>query len=373
MKELIVENNDNIRLDSYIANENSDLSRAVIQKLLEDGNILVNDVNGLYVEDFRPYIAKAKQEAIDTAHQDAVNMDNIVIKHCEKFATQEAQDAYDRATQFFLEWSNQILHITGGTMLGPIVFVNSGSTVGGTIYHDGTINQYLSGATTEYNSGSTLHIKDGTNVIFDCGVEIEWCGEIIDKDTIDQWNDMMPKSGGTFYGPVIYGERTIDGAQLKWSVFHDFPADRMYSVFFIKRLHIVQRLLRTVSQQAVGIALERGEVIKRRRIFGLFLARDFLDRGHHLLSAPRKQLFSCRFFRNAAAGCHKTAGQFQSHRVEFFRHKGGNGGFALHRHGECRGHYSAHRQRPTIQAGKKPGTVDADHPIGTFPAECSLI
>ena len=44
MKELIVENNDNIRLDSYIANENSDLSRAVIQKLLEDGNILVNDV-----------------------------------------------------------------------------------------------------------------------------------------------------------------------------------------------------------------------------------------------------------------------------------------------------------------------------------------
>ena len=44
MKELIVENNDNIRLDSYIANENSDLSRAVIQKLLEEGNILVNDV-----------------------------------------------------------------------------------------------------------------------------------------------------------------------------------------------------------------------------------------------------------------------------------------------------------------------------------------
>ena len=40
MKELIVENNDNIRLDSYIANENSDLSRAVIQKLLEDGKYI---------------------------------------------------------------------------------------------------------------------------------------------------------------------------------------------------------------------------------------------------------------------------------------------------------------------------------------------
>lgn len=181
-------------------------------------NILVNDVNGLYVEDFRPYIAKAKQEAIDTAHQDAVNMDNIVIKHCETFATQEAQDAYDRATQFFLEWSNQVLHITGGTMLGPIVFVNSGSTVGGTIYHDGTINQFLSGSTTEYNSGSTIHIKEGTNVILDCGAEIEWCGEVIDKDMIDAFKDMMPKSGGTFYGPVIFGEKNVEGTVKKSSI-----------------------------------------------------------------------------------------------------------------------------------------------------------
>ncbi len=42
---------------------------------------------------------------------------------------------------------------------------------------------------------------------------------------------------------VKIGERTIDGSQLKWSVFHDFPADRMYSVMqefvfpFIKTLH----------------------------------------------------------------------------------------------------------------------------------------
>ena len=39
------------------------------------------------------------------------------------------------------------------------------------------------------------------------------------------------------------GDRTIDGSQLKWSVFHDFPAGKMYStvqewVFpFIKELH----------------------------------------------------------------------------------------------------------------------------------------
>ena len=46
-----------------------------------------------------------------------------------------------------------------------------------------------------------------------------------------------------FADEVQIGERTIDGRQLKWSVFHDFPAGRMYSVMqewvfpFIKNLH----------------------------------------------------------------------------------------------------------------------------------------
>lgn len=46
-----------------------------------------------------------------------------------------------------------------------------------------------------------------------------------------------------FADEVKIGERTISGSLLKWSVFHDFPADRMYSVLqewvfpFIKTLH----------------------------------------------------------------------------------------------------------------------------------------
>ena len=46
-----------------------------------------------------------------------------------------------------------------------------------------------------------------------------------------------------FAGEVQVGERTVDGAQLKWSVFHDFPAGKMYSTMqemvfpFIKNLH----------------------------------------------------------------------------------------------------------------------------------------
>ena len=46
-----------------------------------------------------------------------------------------------------------------------------------------------------------------------------------------------------FAEEVKIGDRVIDGSQLKWSVFHDFPADKMYSVMqewvfpFIKNLH----------------------------------------------------------------------------------------------------------------------------------------
>ena len=46
-----------------------------------------------------------------------------------------------------------------------------------------------------------------------------------------------------FSGEVQVGERKIDGNQLKWSVFRDFPAGRMYSIVqewvfpFIKTLH----------------------------------------------------------------------------------------------------------------------------------------
>lgn len=46
-----------------------------------------------------------------------------------------------------------------------------------------------------------------------------------------------------FAGEISIGDRTIDGTQLKWSVFHDFPAAHMYSVMqewvfpFIKDLH----------------------------------------------------------------------------------------------------------------------------------------
>ena len=46
-----------------------------------------------------------------------------------------------------------------------------------------------------------------------------------------------------FADEVKIGDRKVDGSQLKWSVFHDFPAGKMYSIVqewvfpFIKNLH----------------------------------------------------------------------------------------------------------------------------------------
>ena len=46
-----------------------------------------------------------------------------------------------------------------------------------------------------------------------------------------------------FAGEVEIGDRRVDGSQLKWSVFHDFPAGKMYATMqewvfpFIKNLH----------------------------------------------------------------------------------------------------------------------------------------
>ena len=118
----------------------------------------------------------------------------------------------------------------------------------------------------------------------------------------------------------------------------------------IKALHIVQRLLCAVPQQAVCVSLKGGQIVQRRRIFGFFLAGDALDRCYHLLSAGFQQGFSNGFFGNTAAGCRAAAGQFQIYRVEFLRGKGRNGSFPHHRHGKHRGHNTPHRQGLVVQA-----------------------
>ena len=53
-----------------------------------------------------------------------------------------------------------------------------------------------------------------------------------------------------FADEVKIGERTIDGAQLKWSVFHDFPADRMYSVVQEMGISVYQESAQLIKNSA---------------------------------------------------------------------------------------------------------------------------
>jgi len=143
--------------------------------------------------------------------------------------------------------------------------------------------------------------------------------------------------------------------------------------FFVKTLGIIQGLLRRKPQQTVCIPLQCGKVVELRRTFGLFLAFHLLHRGTPLLSAFGKQQFGIRFLGKPLAGCGAAVRKGQCNRVEFLRHKGGNGSFPHYRHGKHRGHNTPHRQRLTVQTRKKPGRIDADHPVGTFPAECCVV
>lgn len=119
---------------------------------------------------------------------------------------------------------------------------------------------------------------------------------------------------------------------------------------FIQTLRVVQCLLRRISQQAVGISLQGGQVIQQWRIFDFPLAFHFLHSNACLLSAGRKQSIGIVFLCKTLAGCRTTPVQSQSNRIKFFGNEGRNRSFAHDRHCQRGRHDSANRQRLTVQA-----------------------
>ena len=69
-------------------------------------------------------------------------------------------------------------------------------------------------------------------------------------------------------------------------------------LLFVQILQIVQGLLGGVSQQPVGVSLERGQVIEGGRLLGLVLALHLLHRGSCTL-AGCFQLLGGGFVRHA--------------------------------------------------------------------------
>jgi len=120
--------------------------------------------------------------------------------------------------------------------------------------------------------------------------------------------------------------------------------------FFVKTLGIIQGLLRRKSQQTVCIPLQCSKAIEQRWFFGFLLAFHLLYRDTPLLSAFGKQQFGIRFLCKSFAACGAAVCKGQSHRVEFFRGKGSNGGFPHYRHSQHGCHNTPHRQGLVVQA-----------------------
>ena len=140
---------------------------------------------------------------------------------------------------------------------------------------------------------------------------------------------------------------------------------------FIEILQVVQGLLGRISQQAVGIPLEGGQVIEGRRLFGFVFAFHPLDCGRAALASPF-QLFGGSFFFHALPGNGK-AGQLQLYRIKRHRLEGVDLGLPLDDERQRRGHDPANVQRPMVQHRKQPGSVDPHQPVGLGPAKSRLM
>ena len=88
MKEITVTNNDDIRLDAYIASVNPELTRATVQRLLEEGNILVNKCTkkssykvkeGDKIEINIPEVKESKLEAQDIPIEIVYEDNDIIV------------------------------------------------------------------------------------------------------------------------------------------------------------------------------------------------------------------------------------------------------------------------------------------------------
>ena len=100
---------------------------------------------------------------------------------------------------------------------------------------------------------------------------------------------------------------------------------------FIKVLGVIQSLLCRIAQHTVGVSLQTGQIIERRRLFTFLLAFCLGDHSGRAISAD---CFGIRLLFEAFACCRKPI-QSNLNRVKGFRFESGNGSFTHDCH--CKG------------------------------------
>ena len=138
-------------------------------------------------------------------------------------------------------------------------------------------------------------------------------------------------------------------------------------LLFIEALEVVQRLLGGEAKNPVGVALQGGEVVKGRRLFGFVLALQRCDhRG--LIGAGLAQGHSIRFAFHAFAASIKPR-KPQRDRIERLRLESVDFRFPLYDQRQRGRHHTPNIQRAVIENGEKPRGVNAYQPVGLAAAE----
>ena len=141
-------------------------------------------------------------------------------------------------------------------------------------------------------------------------------------------------------------------------------------LLFIQGLRVVQRLLRGVAEQTVGVALERGQVVEPGRLFPAFAGFHRYD-PCFLATAQGGDALRLRAILRALAFGREGAA-VQPHMIIGGRLKRGDIRLALHQHGQRGGHHAPDVERPSIEQGKVAGGVDAHQPVRLCPAQGGL-
>ena len=141
-------------------------------------------------------------------------------------------------------------------------------------------------------------------------------------------------------------------------------------LLFIERLEIVEGLLRGIAEDAVGVALESGQVIECGRSLGLFFSFHAFDHRRLALAGIGDSVGVLSVLHSVCCG-RKAAIKLDG--VERFCHKCGDLRLTLYQQRQRGRHDAPDVQCAAIRQGEIPCGVDAYQPIGLGAAEGGLM
>ena len=138
---------------------------------------------------------------------------------------------------------------------------------------------------------------------------------------------------------------------------------------FIEILGVIQGLLCRIAQHTVGISLQTGQIIERRRLFTFLLAFGLCDHSGRAISAD---CFGIRLLFEAFTYCRKST-QINLNRVKGFRFETGNGSFTHDCHCKGGSHDSTNIQGLPIKGRKKSSSINANNPVSSLSTQGCFI